>query len=135
GAVHSHRSLAQIYGLIDKSALSSAGRDRAKALFQRLGEAEAAIHNMPVEKVHLHEVGALDSIIDIVGAVFGLEWLGVDQIVSSPLNVGGGMVDSAHGHFPGAAPAEGQLLGSAPGFHGAVPQEPVTPTGALHLSS
>ena len=135
GAAHSHRSLAQIYGLIDKSALSSAGRDRAKALFQRLGEAEAAIHNMPVEKVHLHEVGALDSIIDIVGAVFGLEWLGVDQIVSSPLNVGGGMVHSAHGHFPVPAPATVKLLGSAPVYSGAVQKELVTPTGALLVSS
>ena len=135
GAAHSHRSLAQIYGLIDKSALSSAGRDRAKALFQRLAEAEAAIHNMPVEKVHLHEVGALDSIIDIVGAVFGLEWLGVDQIVSSPLNVGGGMVHSAHGHFPVPAPATVKLLGSAPVYSGAVQKELVTPTGALLVSS
>ena len=134
-AAHSHRSLPQIYGLIDKSALSSAGRDRAKALFQRLGEAEAAIHNMPVEKVHLHEVGALDSIIDIVGAVFGLEWLGVDQIVSSPLNVGGGMVHSAHGHFPVPAPATVKLLGSAPVYSGAVQKELVTPTGALLVSS
>ena len=65
--------------LIDRSALSAAGRERAKALFQRLAEAEAAIHQMPVEQVHLHEVGALDSIIDIVGAVFALEWAGVDR--------------------------------------------------------
>ena len=87
------------------SALSPAGRERAKALFQRLAEAEAAIHQMPVEQVHLHEVGALDSIIDIVGAVFALEWVGADRIVCSPLNVGGGMVHSAHGLFPVPAPA------------------------------
>jgi uncharacterized protein (TIGR00299 family) protein len=132
---HRHRSLPEIYGLIDKSALSPAGRDRAKALFQRLAEAEAAIHDMPVEKVHLHEVGALDSIIDIVGAVFGLEWLGVDQITSSPLNVGGGMVHSAHGHFPVPAPATVMLLGSAPVYSGAIQKELVTPTGALLVSS
>jgi uncharacterized protein (TIGR00299 family) protein len=132
---HPHRSLPEIYALIDKSALSAAGRDRAKALFQRLAEAEAAIHDMPVEKVHLHEVGALDSIIDIVGAVFGLEWIGVDQIVSSPLNVGGGMVHSAHGHFPVPAPATVKLLGSAPVYSGAVQKELVTPTGALLVSS
>jgi uncharacterized protein (TIGR00299 family) protein len=132
---HPHRSLPEIYGLIDKSALSPAGRDRAKALFERLAEAEAAIHNMPVEKVHLHEVGALDSIIDIVGAVFGLEWLGVDQIRSSPLNVGGGMVHSAHGHFPVPAPATVKLLGSAPVYSGTVQKELVTPTGALLVSS
>jgi uncharacterized protein (TIGR00299 family) protein len=132
---HPHRSLPEIYGLIDRAALSPAGRDRAKALFQRLAEAEAAIHDMPVEKVHLHEVGALDSIIDIVGAVFGLEWLGVDRIVSSPLNVGGGMVHSAHGHFPVPAPATVKLLGSAPVYSGAVQKELVTPTGALIVSS
>jgi pyridinium-3,5-bisthiocarboxylic acid mononucleotide nickel chelatase len=132
---HPHRSLPEIYGLIDKSALSPTGRDRAKALFERLAEAEAAIHDMPVEKVHLHEVGALDSIIDIVGAVFGLEWLGVDQIVSSPLNVGGGMVHSAHGHFPVPAPATVKLLGSAPVYSGTVQKELVTPTGALLVSS
>jgi pyridinium-3,5-bisthiocarboxylic acid mononucleotide nickel chelatase len=132
---HEHRSLSEIFGLIDQSALSAAGRDRAKALFLRLAEAEAAIHDMPVEKVHLHEVGALDSIIDIVGAVFGLEWIGVDRIVSSPLNVGGGMVHSAHGHFPVPAPATVKLLGLAPVYSGAVQKELVTPTGALLVSS
>ncbi len=132
---HPHRSLPEIFGLIDQSALSAAGRDRAKALFQRLAEAEAAIHNMPVEKVHLHEVGALDSIIDIVGAVFGLEWLAVDRIMSSPLNVGGGMVHSAHGHFPVPAPATVKLLGPAPVYSGNIQKELVTPTGALLVSS
>jgi pyridinium-3,5-bisthiocarboxylic acid mononucleotide nickel chelatase len=135
GDTRSHRSLPEIFGLIDKSALSSAGRGRAKALFQKLAEAEAAIHDMPVEKVHLHEVGALDSIIDIVGAVFALEWMRVDHIVSSPLNVGGGMVHSAHGQFPVPAPATVKLLGSAPVYSGAVQKELVTPTGALLVSS
>ena len=78
---HPHRHLTAIFGLIDQSALSPAGRDRAKAMFQRLAEVEAAIHQMPVERVHLHEVGALDSIIDIVGIVFALEWAGADRIV------------------------------------------------------
>ena len=117
--------------MIDRSALSPAGRDRAKALFQRLAEAEAAIHQMPVEQVHLHEVGALDSIIDIVGAVYALEWAGADRIVCSPLNVGGGMVHSAHGLFPVPAPATLKLLGDAPVYGGAVQKELVTPTGAL----
>jgi uncharacterized protein (TIGR00299 family) protein len=84
-----------------------------------------------VEQVHLHEVGALDSIIDIVGAVFALEWVGADQIVCSPLNVGGGMVDSAHGLFPVPAPATVKLLGDAPIYGGTVQHELVTPTGAL----
>jgi pyridinium-3,5-bisthiocarboxylic acid mononucleotide nickel chelatase len=126
-----HRSLPEIYGLIDGSALSAAGRERAKALFQRLADAEAAIHQMPVDQVHLHEVGALDSIIDIVGIVFAMEWAGADRVVCSPLNVGGGMVHSAHGLFPVPAPATVKLLGDAPVYSGAVQKELVTPTGAL----
>ena len=132
---HAHRSLPEIFSLIDTSALSASGRDRAKALFQRLAEAEAAIHQMPVDQVHLHEVGAVDSIIDIVGAVFALEWFGADQIVASPLNVGGGMVQSAHGLFPVPAPATVKLLGDAPIYSGTVQKELVTPTGALIVSS
>ena len=128
---HGHRSLSGIFTLIDGSALSPSGRDRAKAMFQRLGEAEAAIHQMPVEKVHLHEVGALDSIIDIVGIVYAMEWASADRVVCSPLNVGGGMVHSAHGVFPVPAPATIKLLGDAPVYSGAVQKELVTPTGAL----
>src|SRR5438067_3830144 len=132
---HTHRHLPAIFGLVDKSALSTTGRDRAKAMFQRLAEVEAGIHQMPVEKVHLHEVGALDSIIDIVGMVFALEWAAADRIVCSPLNVGGGMVQSAHGLFPVPAPATVKLLGDAPVYAGAVQKELVTPTGALIVSS
>src|SRR6267378_1339152 len=132
---HPHRSLSEIFALIDRSGLSAAARDRAKALFRRLGEAEASIHQVPVGEVHLHEVGALDSIIDIVGAVFALEWFGLDRIVSSPLNVGGGMVESAHGLFPVPAPATVKLLGEAPIYGGVVQKELVTPTGALIVSS
>jgi hypothetical protein len=132
---HAHRSLAEIFALIDRSALSPAGRERAKALFQRLAEVEAGIHQMPVERVHLHEVGALDSIIDIVGAVFAFEWFGADRIVCSPLNVGGGTVQSAHGLFPVPAPATVKLLGDAPIYSGPVQKELVTPTGALIATS
>jgi len=134
-AKHPHRHLSGIFTLIDQSALSSEGRDRAKALFQRLADAEAAIHDMPVEKVHLHEVGAVDSIIDIVGAVYALDWFGADRIVSSPLNVGGGTVASAHGTIPVPAPATVRLLGDAPIYSGAVQKELVTPTGALLVSA
>jgi pyridinium-3,5-bisthiocarboxylic acid mononucleotide nickel chelatase len=130
-----HRSLPEIFSLIEESSLSSAGRDRAKAMFQRLGEAEAAIHQMPVEKVHLHEVGALDSIIDIVGIVHAMEWVGADRVVCSPLNVGGGMVQSAHGLFPVPAPATVKLLGDTPVYSGRVQKELVTPTGALIATS
>jgi uncharacterized protein (TIGR00299 family) protein len=135
---HSHRSLAEIFALIDRSALSAAGRDRAKAMFHRLAQVEASIHQMPVEKVHLHEVGALDSIIDIVGAVFAFEWFAADAVIASPLNVGGGMVDSAHGRFPVPAPATVRLLGDAPIYGGSgesAGHELVTPTGALIAST
>jgi uncharacterized protein (TIGR00299 family) protein len=126
-----HRSLAEINKLIDRSALSPSSQDRAKALFHRLGEVEAAIHQIPIESIHLHEVGELDSIIDIVGAVFALEWFAADRIVSSPLNVGGGMVDSAHGRFPVPAPATIKLLEGVPVYSSGVQSELVTPTGAL----
>ena len=111
---HGHRSLPDIFHLIDHASLSEAAKRRAKAMFQRLGEAEAAIHQMPVDQVHLHEVGALDSIIDIVGIAHAMEWANADRVVCSPLNVGGGMVQSAHGLFPVPAPATVTLLGSAP---------------------
>jgi uncharacterized protein (TIGR00299 family) protein len=132
---HPHRTLKEIAAIIDRSALSPAGRERAKALFHRLGEAEAAVHQMPLEKIHLHEVGALDSIVDIVGAVFGLEWMGVDRILSSPLNVGGGTVKTEHGLFPVPAPATVKLLNGVPIYSGTVQKELVTPTGALIVSS
>lgn len=131
----SHRPLAEIYRLIDGSSLSGSGKDRAKALFERLGEVEAAIHGTTLDKVHLHEVGALDSIIDIVGAVFALEALGAERVVSSPLNVGGGMIRSAHGLYPVPAPATARLLCDAPIYAGAQKVELVTPTGALLISS
>ena len=120
---------------MDRSALSRPGREKAKALFQRLAEVEAAIHRMPVEQVHLHEVGALDSIVDIVGIVFAMEWVEADRIMCSPLNVGGGMVQSAHGLFPVPAPATLSLLGNAPVYSGPVQKELVTPTGALIATS
>ena len=130
-----HRSLAEINTLIERSALSPASRARAKELFHRLGEAEADIHQIPIDKIHLHEVGALDSIIDIVGAVFALDWFRADRILSSALNVGGGMVNSAHGHFPVPAPATVKLLGGAPVYSSGIQSELVTPTGALLVTS
>jgi len=132
---HPHRHLSGIFKMVDQSALSASARDRAKGMFQRLADVEASIHDMPVEKVHLHEVGALDSIIDIVGAVHALEWFGADRIVSSPLNVGGGTVRCAHGTIPVPAPATVKLLGDAPIYSGEVQKELVTPTGALIVSS
>src|SRR5262245_56117117 len=119
---------------INRSALSPQGQDRAVQLFERLAAAEAAIHGTPIEKVHLHEVGALDSIIDIVGAVYGFEWLDIDDIEASPLNVGGGMVKCAHGTFPVPAPATARLLEGVP-VYGNGTSELVTPTGALLVTA
>ena len=132
---HDHRSLKEIAAAIGRSSLSPASRDRAIHLFERLAEAEAAIHEMPIEQVHLHEVGAADSIIDIVGAVYGLEQLGAQRIFSSPLNVGGGTVTCAHGVFPVPAPATARLLTGVPVYAGDVQMELLTPTGALLVTS
>ena len=126
-----HHSLAEIRALIERSALSPAGQARAVHMFERLAQAEAEIHQVPLDRVHLHEVGALDSIVDIVGAVHGMEWLGADTVVASPLNVGSGTVTCAHGAFPVPAPATALLLRGAPVYAGAVAAELVTPTGAL----
>jgi pyridinium-3,5-bisthiocarboxylic acid mononucleotide nickel chelatase len=131
---HPHHHLKHIVAAIRRSSLSRGGQDRAVHLFERLAEAEAAIHNTPMERVHLHEVGALDSIIDIVGCVFGFEWFGIDDIVASPLNVGGGTVRCAHGVFPVPAPATARLLAGVP-VYGNGTTELVTPTGALIVTS
>ena len=132
---HGHHTLAEISALIERSALSARGKARAIELFGRIGEAEAAIHETTLDKVHLHEVGALDSIIDIVGAVFALEWFGADDIVSSPLNVGSGTVQIAHGTFPVPAPATLRLLKGVPVYSSGLSSELVTPTGALLVSA
>ena len=129
-----HRSLKDIVHLIGRSALSAAGRQRAVALFRRLAEVEAAIHGLSVDEVHLHEVGAIDSIIDIVGAVFAFEWWGIDDVVASPLNVGGGTVEIAHGTFTVPAPATVRLLAGVPVYSTGATMELVTPTGALLVS-
>jgi uncharacterized protein (TIGR00299 family) protein len=127
---HKHYHLKGIVSAIRRSALKPESQEKAVHLFERLAEAEAAIHDTPIEKVHLHEVGALDSIIDIVGSVYGFDWFGIDDIVSSPLNVGGGTVRCAHGDFPVPAPATARLLKDAP-VYGSGTSELVTPTGAL----
>ena len=133
-AHHAHHHLKHIFAAIDRSALSDDGKAKAIKMFRRLGEAEAAIHGTTMEKVHLHEVGAVDSIIDIVGAVFALEWFKADKIVVSPINVGGGMIKSAHGVFPVPAPATLALLKSAPVYSSGIQSELLTPTGALVLT-
>jgi pyridinium-3,5-bisthiocarboxylic acid mononucleotide nickel chelatase len=131
---HRHYHLSGIKKRIDQSALSESGKARAKTLFDRLAEAEASVHNTTIEKVHLHEVGALDSIIDIVGAVFAFEWFGADRIVASPLNVGSGVVQTTHGLYPVPAPATLRLLRDAPVYGADIRAELLTPTGALLLT-
>ncbi len=133
--VHSHHSLKEIAGYVRRSALSAEGKERVMQLFDRLAEAEAAIHAMPVDQVHLHEVGAVDSIIDIVGAVYGLEWIGASRVSASPLNVGSGTVQCAHGTFPVPAPATARLLKDVPVYAGKIARELVTPTGALIVTA
>ncbi len=125
-----HRHLAHILKMIERGALPELAKQNAAAVFQRLGEAEAAVHQVPVERVHFHEVGAADSIADIVGACVALELLGVDAIVSSPLNVGGGTVRTAHGVLPAPAPATAALLRGKPVYSDGPAVELTTPTGA-----
>ncbi len=131
---HRHYHLKHIYAAIEKAALPPAAKARATTMFQRLAEAEAAIHHSTLEKVHLHEVGALDSIIDIVGTAFAMDYLAPERVVVSPVNVGGGMVRTAHGVFPVPAPATVRLLGNLPTYSSGMAFELLTPTGALLLS-
>lgn len=128
-----HRSLSAILAIIDAAPLSDAVKQRASRAFQLLGEAEAAIHSMPIEEVHFHEVGAVDTIVDIVCGAAGAEALGVDRWLASPLNVGSGTVDCQHGTLPVPAPATLALLGDAPVYAAGPPMERVTPTGAAIL--
>jgi len=127
---HAHRGLSEIRKIIKAAEISESAKTTAIRIFEALGAAEAKIHNVPVEEVHFHEVGAVDAIIDIVCAAVGAEALGVDEIICSPLNVGGGMVKCAHGTFPVPAPATLELLKDAPVYSSGVQAELVTPTGA-----
>ena len=128
-----HRSLATILSIIQSAPLKEAVKRRAACAFQMLGEAEAAIHSVPIDKVHFHEVGAVDTIVDIVCAAAGCEALGVDRWMASPLNVGSGTVKCQHGTLPVPAPATLSLLGNAPVYAAGPPMERVTPTGAALL--
>jgi len=127
---HHHRGLKEIREIILHSSISSTAKQTAIRMFEVLGAAEAKIHNIDVEKVHFHEVGAVDAIVDIVCAAVGAETLGMDEFVCSPLNVGSGTVKCAHGEFPVPAPATAELLKDAPVFSSGLRAELVTPTGA-----
>jgi len=130
-----HRHLSHILGLIDSACLPERAARNAKAIFKRLGEAEAAIHGVAVEKVHFHEVGAADSIADIVGACVALELLGVEEVYCSPINVGGGTVATEHGRLPVPAPATARLLEGKPVYSSGPQKELTTPTGAAIVAT
>jgi uncharacterized protein (TIGR00299 family) protein len=128
---HTHgRSLTVIRDLINAATLAPAVKQTAIHAFELLGASEARIHNVPIEKIHFHEVGAVDAIVDIVAASAGIHALAIDKWHCSPLNVGGGMVDCAHGRFPVPAPATADLLRGLPTYSAHIEKELVTPTGA-----
>ena len=130
GHATGHRHLKNILGLIDASALPGSVKQASSAVFQRLGEAEAKVHDIGLDKVHFHEVGAVDSICDIVGACAAFDLLDVDEIHSSPVNVGSGTVKTDHGVLPVPAPATAELLSGKPVYARGPGVELTTPTGA-----
>jgi hypothetical protein len=133
---HRHgRHLAEIEAMIRNSALAGPIQEKAIGMFRRLAEVEAGIHNAPVEQVHLHEVGGVDTIVDVVGALVGLETLGVEQVYASPLPLGRGFVRGAHGQMPLPAPATVALLKGIPIKGSDIDFELVTPTGAVILTA
>ena len=129
------RHLSNIAAIIDNSALSDRVRRMSLNAFERLAEAEAKIHGTTIDKVHFHEVGAIDSIIDIVGAMIGFDRLGVEWFFSSPLRLGYGSIRTEHGLMPVPAPATAELLRGAPVYAGEIEGEFVTPTGAAIIVS
>lgn len=128
------RNLEEILALIDKSRLSEQVREQSRAIFQLLGEAEARVHGLDLSAVHFHEVGAVDSIVDIVGSVVGMEALGIARLVASPVNLGKGTVATRHGTIPVPAPATLALLKGKPTYSAGPSMELTTPTGASLLA-
>lgn len=132
---HKHRHLSDITQIIEGSRLSDAVKARAVQIFNRLADAEARVHNQPVEQVHFHEVGALDAIVDIVGASVCFDHLKIDRFLCSPLHVGSGMVQMAHGRFPIPPPAVTELLKGVPFYSSDIKGELLTPTGAAIITT
>jgi uncharacterized protein (TIGR00299 family) protein len=133
-SAHPHRHLADILRLIERSGLPEGTRSRAETLFRRLADAEAAVHGIPVERVHFHEVGAVDSIVDVVAGVAAIGWFGADRVTASPLNTGSGTVRCAHGVMPVPAPATARLVAGVPVYADGPATELLTPTGALLIT-
>jgi uncharacterized protein (TIGR00299 family) protein len=132
---HSHRHLADITQIINGSDLSSSVKQRAVQIFTRLAEAEARVHNEPIDHVHFHEVGALDAIVDVVGAAICFDALQVERFACSPIHVGSGMVKMAHGQFPVPPPAVAELLKGVPFYATEIKGELLTPTGAAIITT
>lgn len=132
---HAHRTWAEIRALIRASALAPTVKTRAEAVFERLAEVEGQIHQKPASEVHFHELGAADTILDIVGACVALEALAIERLICSPLNVGSGTIKTAHGTLPVPAPATAALLRGAPVYSNGVEAELATPTGAAVVST
>lgn len=132
---HHHRYLPDIYAILDQSALAQAVKDNSKKIFLCLAEAEAKVHGTTVDKIHFHEVGAIDSIVDIVGAAFCLHYLGIEKVCASRLQTGSGFVQCSHGQMPVPAPATAELLRNIPYYNGNTEKELVTPTGAAFLAA
>lgn len=135
GEQKAHRHLPHIEKIISQAELSGRAQERAIAVFRRLAEAESHSHNVPLEKVHFHEVGAVDSISDIVGACVALESLGIDEVYASRINVGSGIVNTEHGVLPVPAPATAELLKETPIYSAGPETELTTPTGAALLAT
>lgn len=132
---HDHRAYRDVVRLIEESGLSEIVKQVSLKIFEKLALAEAYVHGHSVDDVHFHEVGAVDSIVDIVGAAVCLDYLKVDRILSSPVQVGGGFVKCAHGILPIPAPATAEILKGIPTKVGSVPFETTTPTGAAILAA
>ena len=130
-----HRHYAGIAAMIEESSLSARVKERAQRIFFRLAEAEARVHGVEIGHVHFHEVGGVDSIIDIVGAAIGLDYLGIGELHVSPMPLGSGFVETAHGRLPVPAPATAELLRGVPVHGDAGPGERVTPTGAAIVAA
>ena len=132
-AEHAHRHLSSINKIIDESTLSGNVKSIAKSIFMTLGQAEAQVHGVDIEKVHFHEVGALDSIMDIVGAAYLIDRLKIDKTYCTPVNTGYGFANTAHGKLPVPCPATQELLIGLPTYQGEIESEMTTPTGAAIL--
>ena len=130
-----HRHLSDIVEIIDNSGFSDTVKNKSKFIFEKLAQAEAKVHGEDIEEVHFHEVGAVDAIVDVVGAVWCLEYLGIEKIYTSKLHVGGGFVECCHGTIPVPAPATAELLKGIPSYQKDIEKELVTPTGAALVSA